>query len=297
MVSVAFSSSAEEPKLTIQSFHQCSSLVSIKLSNSNFLLWKFQMLSLIRSMGLEHHITSTSKPDDEITDSSGTGTKNPNVEWWILNDGLLISWLLGNMKEEVLSMILGGDTTHYIWSSLHEQLLPNTKEGETEAQLKNSIYAITKGNLSLQEYIREFKELCDKLSAIEKPLSDVDKVLQFSKGLGNKYKSFQIAVLSKPPYPSFNQFIMSLQNFEQVYLAEENPSINNNQTSLSLRGRVSNMHGGRGNIKGRGSQNYNQNRPRKQNRETCQICGKTNHIASMCYYRYEYNNVGENSHA
>jgi len=110
------------------------------------------MLPLIRSLGLEHHITNTSKPDDEITDSSGTKTKNPNAEQWILNDGLLTSWLLTNMKEETLSMILGGETAHYIWSSLHEQLLPNTEDGE--AQLKDSLYAMTKGSLSLDEYIR-----------------------------------------------------------------------------------------------------------------------------------------------
>ena len=317
MVSGASSSSAE-PKLTIQSFHQCSSLVSIKLSTSNFLLWKSQMLPLIRSLGLEHHITSTSKPDDEITDSSGTKTKNPNAEQWILNDGLLTSWLLANMKEETLSMILGGDTAHYIWSSLHEQLLPNTEDGE--AQLKDSLYAITKGSLSLDEYIRKFKELCDKLSAIGKSLSDVDKVFQISKGLGNKYKEFRIAVLSKPPYPSFNQFIMSLQNFEQVYLAEEKPPIDQNQAFFSFRGKGRNMRGGRGNFRGRASHNYYQSRPNKshnfqasnsrfppnsntnwkappkqQNKEACQICGRTNHIATKCYHRYEYSNVEESS--
>jgi len=276
------------------------------------------MLPLIRSLGLEHHITSTSKPDDEITDSSGTKTKNPNAEQWILNDGLLTSWLLANMKEETLSMILGGDTAHYIWSSLHEQLLPNTEDGE--AQLKDSLYAITKGSLSLDEYIRKFKELCAKLSAIGKSLSDVDKVFQISKGLGNKYKEFRIAVLSKPPYPSFNQFIMSLQNFEQVYLAEEKSSIDQNQAFFSFRGKGRNMRGGRGNFRGRASHNYYQSRPNKshnfqasnsrfppnsntnwkappkqQNKEACQICGRTNHIATKCYYRYEYSNVEESS--
>ncbi|KAL6338220.1 hypothetical protein AAG906_018477 [Vitis piasezkii] len=39
-------------KLTLQSFHQCSSLVSIKLTSTNFLLWKSQVLPLIRSLGI-----------------------------------------------------------------------------------------------------------------------------------------------------------------------------------------------------------------------------------------------------
>ena len=87
---------------------------------------------------------------------------------------------------------------------------------------KNSLYNLTKGTLSLDEYIWKFKVVCDKLPASGKPLSDVDKVFQVPKGLGNKYKEFQIVVLSKPLYLSFNQFIMSLQNFEQIYLAKGN---------------------------------------------------------------------------
>lgn len=163
------------------------------------------------------------------------------------------------MKEETLSIVYGGDTTNSIWSSLHDQLLPSTEDGE--AQLKNSLYGLSKGSLSLDEYILKFKELCDKLSAIGNPLSDVDKVFQISKGLGNKYKEFRIAVLSKPPYPSFNQFIMSLQNFDQVYLAEEKSSIDHNQAFFGQRGRGRNMRGGRGNFKGRGSHSFIQNRP------------------------------------
>jgi hypothetical protein len=309
---------SEEPKLTILSFHQCSNLVSIKLSTTNFLLWKSQILPLIRGLKLEHHITSSEKPVDEVTDSTGNKSNNPDKDQWVFNDGLLTSWLLSNMKEETLSLIYGGDTAFSIWSAINEQLLPDSEDNE--AQLKNNLYGLSKGTLSLEEYIRKFKDICDKLAAIGKPLSDVDKVFQISKGLGNKYKEFKIAVLSKPPYPTFNQFIMSLQNFEQVYLAEEKSSVDHNQAFFSLRGKANNMRGGRGNFRGRGSQNYTQGRlnrshsfqasnsrfppnansnwkapPRQQNKEACQICGRTNHIATKCHYRYEYTNVEENA--
>lgn len=84
-----------------------------------------------------------------------------------------------------------------------------------------SINGLSKENLSLYDYLQRFKEIYDNLAAIEKPLLDVDKVFRFSKGLGNKNKKFQIAYLSKPPYPSFTRFIMLLLNFEQVYIAGE----------------------------------------------------------------------------
>ena len=74
------------------------------------------------------------------------------------------------MTEEVLSMTISVNTTYQVWCSLEEQLLPNTKENE--AQLKDNLYALTKGSLALEEYIRKFKNICDKLSTIGKLVTD-----------------------------------------------------------------------------------------------------------------------------
>ena len=96
-------------KLTLQSFHQCSSLVSIKLTSTNFLLWKSQVLPLIRSLGiLDHHIFIDEKPDEQLIDE-GRKSENSQFLVWTNNDGLLMPWLLGNMIEEVLSMVIGAD--------------------------------------------------------------------------------------------------------------------------------------------------------------------------------------------
>ncbi|KAL2541811.1 Uncharacterized protein Adt_02789 [Abeliophyllum distichum] len=114
------------------------------------------------------------------------------------------------MQEEVRNMIFGGDTAYSFWKSLQEQLFPDTEENE--APLKNGLYALSKGTLSLDEYIRKFKEICDKLAAIGKPLGDADKVFYVSQGLGDKFKEFRNAVFSKPPYLSFNQFITRTTN-------------------------------------------------------------------------------------
>ena len=96
---------------------------------------KSQILPLTRSLNLEHHITSFEKPADEVTKK----TKNADrSEQWVMNDGLLLTpWLLINNKEEVLSMIYGGDTTYLIWKIIHDQLFPNTEN--SEAHLKNNL--------------------------------------------------------------------------------------------------------------------------------------------------------------
>lgn len=95
-----------EPKLTIQSFHQCSSLIFIKLDSSNYLLWRSQ--EIIGSLGVHHHLTDTSKPQQLIKKDRNDKTEtNPNYEWWVSNDGLLVTWLLGTMTVDVLSFAFG----------------------------------------------------------------------------------------------------------------------------------------------------------------------------------------------
>ncbi|KAL5736965.1 hypothetical protein ACOSQ2_031753 [Xanthoceras sorbifolium] len=195
----------EEPKLSIQSFHQCSSLVSIKLSITNFLMWRSQIILLVQSLGVYHHLTVNEKPTAEIE-----------------NEG---------KKEDVLSLVMGETGTAFIvWVALEQHLLPITIE--KESNLKRLLMGIKKGSRSIDEYLKDFKNICDNLAAIQKPVSDIDKVLQFASGLGNQYMDFRTAMLSKPPLPSFQQFLLALQGHEQTLLSnheEEKRSIEHAQ--------------------------------------------------------------------
>ena len=51
----------------------------------------------------------------------------------------------------------------------------------------------------IENYLRDFKSICDNLANIKKPIKDLDKVLQFANGLGPNYKNFLIAMFTKPP--------------------------------------------------------------------------------------------------
>ena len=39
---------------------------------------------------------------------------------------------------------------------------------------------------------------------------------QIARVLGPKYQDFRTAMLSKQPYPTYNQFVLSLQAYEQT---------------------------------------------------------------------------------
>ncbi|KAK2656860.1 hypothetical protein Ddye_009912 [Dipteronia dyeriana] len=83
------------------------------------------------------------------------------------------------------------------------------------------LMSLRKGSKTLDEYLKEFKSICNNLVAIKKPVSDQDKVFQFAHGLGLKYIDFRTAMLTKPPYPSFSQFMLALQGYEQTIHAQK----------------------------------------------------------------------------
>ena len=83
---------------------------------------------------------------------------------------------------------------------------------------------------------------------------DLDKVFQLAQDLRTKDMDFQVAMLSNPSYPSYDQFVLDLQGHEQMIMTEneENKeSINHEQAYFTQRGRRRNR-GGRFLSRGRG---------------------------------------------
>ncbi|GKV50770.1 hypothetical protein SLEP1_g57465 [Rubroshorea leprosula] len=304
-----------------------ASLVSVKLSSSNFLLWKSQIFPLIRSAQLLQHLEEEA-PATTIT-KDGKEESNPDYDIWLNNDGLLTSWLLGTMNEEALSLVVSCDTAFQIWKCLKEHYLASTKE--QELHLKGQL-AIKRGDSeSLEDFIRKFKGVCDKLAAIRKPLDDLDKVFQLSRVVGIRYQPYNLAVLSKEPYPTFNQYTTGLLNNERdiqaIELESKDKTPAYSQVFVAQRGRG---HRGRGyggkhfNSRGRGfvqAGNYNNNwtsntnwasnnrsnlvnnnptpqqaLPQKfqqkamtqKGENPCQICGIAGHTALKCWYRFDH---------
>lgn len=63
------------------------------------------MLPLVRGLGLTHHLTEDSKSKEYDVDDDGKQISNPQYHILLNNNGLLTSWSLGIITEEVLVMI------------------------------------------------------------------------------------------------------------------------------------------------------------------------------------------------
>ncbi|CAK9136898.1 unnamed protein product [Ilex paraguariensis] len=102
-------------------------LVSIKLSQTNYVSWKSRMFRLIESHGLDGFINGKiTPPPQRITiadDSSDNGTKevkNPDYEDWQRSDGLLKRWILAMVSEVIYMLILRFETAKDLWTALEE---------------------------------------------------------------------------------------------------------------------------------------------------------------------------------
>ena len=69
------------------------------------------------------------------------------------------------------------------------------------------------GTETIDEYIKEFKGICDDFATIHNSVDEDRKMINFSRGLGHNYKTFRTVMLVKKPYPTFNQFVNALRGF------------------------------------------------------------------------------------
>ena len=232
--------------LTTSNLHQLIVVVSVKLNSTNYLIWRMQIFPLIQSLKLIKHITNDVPATTKIAES-GEKVPEPTFESWQQTDLLLRSWITGTLSEEALGHVVGLNTAHEIWMCLEEKYLQATKE--RELQLRRQLQMPKKENISLDNYLRNFKSIFDNLAAIQKLVSDEDKTIQLSHCLGTKYDVFVTTMLSKPPFPTFAQFVTALQNYSMRFEVTDTndkgvPNQNQNLAFVTYRG------GGRG--RGRG---------------------------------------------
>lgn len=55
---------------------------------------------------------------------------NPNHSLWINSAGLLTTWILNVMYEDILSLNVGIENVHSLWKSIEDQLSSITKDQE-----------------------------------------------------------------------------------------------------------------------------------------------------------------------
>lgn len=98
----------------VSNFH---SLVTIKLSSDNCLLWKTQVLNALRANGFIEYVKGTiHSPSLQIRDVSNILVTNPAFLTWTLIDNQLLSCLTATLSSSTLPLVLGLEHVSDVWN-------------------------------------------------------------------------------------------------------------------------------------------------------------------------------------
>ncbi|KAG7599745.1 Reverse transcriptase RNA-dependent DNA polymerase [Arabidopsis suecica] len=147
------------PTVTIS---QC---VTLKLNETNYLLWKLQFEQFLASQMLLSFVNGgIPRPPPTLTVQNGdlvTETSNPAFVKWI--------------------------SSHEVWLALAKKY--NRVSATRKLDLQRKIHSTTKLGKTMSLYLAEIKSLCDQLDSIGSPISEYEKISGALSGLGKEYES------------------------------------------------------------------------------------------------------------
>ncbi|XP_010424111.1 PREDICTED: uncharacterized protein LOC104709152 [Camelina sativa] len=259
-----------------------SQVVTLKLTESNYLQWKTQFESFLSPQmllgyvnGSLPHPASTSS----VTRAAGvTEEPNPEFQKWVRNDQLVMAWILGSLSETAIRDVYGLQ------------------------------YAQEYGR-TMEDYLSELNQVFDQLDSIGFPMTDLKKIHGLLFGLGKEYETVATVIehsMDSLPTPCYEDVVFKVIAFDdklKTYSAapaviphlafQTEKTYYDRGGSNNRGGRSGGSYRGRGNYstRGRGFQQHgssqnSQNRGNGVTKPTCQICGKYGHSAFDCYNLY-----------
>ncbi|KAF7824434.1 Retrovirus-related Pol polyprotein from transposon TNT 1-94 [Senna tora] len=219
------------------------------------------------------------------------------------------------MSESMGTKVLDCKHSYQVWDRVIQIFGINTRA--RVHQFRTELRSLKKGDRSMGDYLLRMKSISDSLAAIGSEVSEHEQIQCMLEGLPPEYESFvtSMHVKSEPvtiwelealliaqevrvekatkvistAQPSAN--VASTESKDKSnFGSKQNNSNQYNNRSFFNNNNNNNRGGGRSSFgRGRGRGRFPQNNTDTNNRPytMCQVCGRTNHIASACYYRFD----------
>jgi hypothetical protein len=100
-------------------------VVSLKLTNTNYLYWRMQMKPYLLGQGVFHFVDgSVPCPPSRIFDSSAGSSSiiSPSFLRWKQQDQLILSALLSSLSVDVLHLVVNCSTSYCVWRTPEKAL-------------------------------------------------------------------------------------------------------------------------------------------------------------------------------
>ncbi|GMI89537.1 hypothetical protein HRI_002623000 [Hibiscus trionum] len=161
--------------------------ISIRLDDSNFLLWRQRVLFSIESLALLDHIDGALKvPSQYVLVPDGSKRLNPECVFFQQQDNALCSWLLSSIGSSILPFFVSCKKTLDIWEKVQQIFFVSSTT--KLMHLHCSLKSLRKRDQSMKEYLAQIQSICDSLAACSHPLSDTMHISAILSGLPPEYE-------------------------------------------------------------------------------------------------------------
>ena len=200
-----------------------STSVNVKLDDSNYLNWNFQIQLLLESNGIFGFVDGSQPcPSLSNVDTGECGTSNLNpsssvidcdaMTIWKMHDRAVMQLITATLSPIALSCAIGSSSSRELWMRLKEQF--STVSKTSIFQLKSNLQNIRKGSDNISQYLLKIKEARDYLMAAGVYFADEDIVILALNGLPAEYNTFRCVVRGR-------ESVIPLKEFRSQLLAEE----------------------------------------------------------------------------
>ena len=268
----------------------------IKLTPTNFPVWRKQIESTIIGLELDHFLTESNPRKQSIADKDGLKS-NPEYLPWYRQDQVIISAILGSLSDQIQPLISSAVTAHDAWVRLNSSFASASRS--RIISLKSKLVKNPKGNRTIAEYLQDMRSIADDLALAQSPVSEEDLLVHVLSQLGEEYGSIVAAIKIRETPLSYPELFDKLLDFERALKEASPPSDSFSATvnyTAKQQGRPSYRHNTDGSNPGsrpsRFSQNSNNlrrdhrnqsrgNRPNRAN-AFCQFCNIPGHNTVEC---------------
>ncbi|KAM1885022.1 hypothetical protein ACFX14_037751 [Malus domestica] len=193
--------------------------VTVKLDDSNYVTWNFQMGLLLEGNGIFGFVDGSIPCPDKYHDSDfedETVTNSHHItddyKVWKIHDKALMTFITATLSTAALSCVIGCQSSQEMWNNLRERFSNMTRT--SIVQMKIDLQNIKKGSEFVDLYLRRIKDCRDQLAAVGVLISDEDIVIVALKGLPYEFNTIKAVIRGR-------ENLVSLKELRSQLKAEE----------------------------------------------------------------------------
>ncbi|CAL2254172.1 unnamed protein product [Prunus armeniaca] len=196
---------------------QLLGLLTIRLTDDNFLKWNYQIESVLEGYDLFGHFDGSTLPPPKfaIVDEEGvTSEVTTAYKDWMRTDKALLSLLIASLSDEAIEYVIGCKTARDAWLSLTDCYASVSRARINH--LKTEFQTVQKGGDSVERFLLRLKHLRDQLHAAGTKISDDDFIIAALNGLPLEYDIIKTILIARDTPISLKDFRAQLLAAEQT---------------------------------------------------------------------------------